>query len=167
MKTVWKDIPGFGDRYAVSNTGYVSNKATGRVLKSWSDNNGYQKVALCQNGYCKQMFVHRLVATAFVDKKDDNLEVNHKDGDKSNNSADNLEWCTRSENLAHSYRVLHRKRNGGRPRVKVLCVETGEVFDSIADAAKAKSVNKSNLHAVVSPKSYKKTCGGYHWEKYS
>lgn len=167
MKTVWKDIPGFGDRYAVSNTGNVSNKATGRILKPWRDNIGYRKVALCQNGYCKQVFVHRLVADAFIEKKAEGLEVNHKDGDKANNAVDNLEWCTKSENLAHSYRVLHRKWNAGRPRVQVLCVETGEVFDSIANAAKAKGVDKRNLHAVISPKSCKKTCGGYHWKKYS
>lgn len=167
MKTVWKDIPKFGGRYAISNTGIVSNKNTGKALKAWRDGAGYLKVALCENGFCKQVFVHRLVADAFIDKHGEKLEVNHKDGDKSNNDASNLEWCTRSENLAHSYRVLHRKWNAGRPRVKVVCVETGEVFDSIVEAAKAKGVDPRNLHAVISPKSYKKTCGGYHWKKYS
>lgn len=166
MKTVWKDIPDFGGRYAVSNTGEISNKNTGRILKAWCDSSGYRKVALCQGGFCKQAFVHRLVADAFVSRNGERLEVNHKDGDKNNNNADNLEWCTRSENLAHSYRVLHRKWNAGRPRVKVLCVETGEVFDSIVEAARAKGVDSRNLHAVISPKSYKKTCGGYHWKKY-
>lgn len=166
MKTVWKDVPGFGGKYAVSNVGNVSNKTTGRILKAWHDSVGYQKVALYHNGFCKQVFVHRLVADAFIEKKYDNLEVNHKDGNKSNNSVNNLEWCTKSANIAHSYRVLHRKWNAGRPRVKVLCVETGEVFNSIAEAARAKGVDTRNLHAVVSPKSYKKTCGGFHWEKY-
>ena len=165
MNILWKQIPGYGGKYSVSSAGGVKNTKSGRSLRQWSDRSGYMRVALFHEGHGKQFYVHRLVATAFIPRSSSKLEVNHINGDKADNSVSNLEWCTKSENQRHSYRVLGRRWHAGRPRVGVTCIETGESFDSIASAARAKGIDSRNLHAVLSPKSYKKTCGGFHWIK--
>lgn len=73
--------------------------------------------------------VHRLVCEAFYGKPNSKLDVNHKNGVKDDNRPENLEWCTRSENLLHKTRVL-KKNPGGLKRRPVLCIETGEYFPS-------------------------------------
>lgn len=165
MNISWRPVLEYEDRYAVSNTGDVRNIKSGRLLSQWGDKSGYMRVALFRGGCGRQFYVHRLVADAFIPKGSGKLEINHINGDKADNNVSNLEWCTKSDNQKHSYRVLGRKWNAGRPRVKVMCVETGECFDSIVAAARAKSVDSRNLHAVLSPRSYKRTCGGFHWIK--
>ena len=82
-------------------------------MKSRAQNSGYQMLILRNKGKRKAMLVHRLVAMAFVPNPDGLPCVNHKDGNKSNNCASNLEWCTHSENLSHAHKSrLHR--SGGR-----------------------------------------------------
>lgn len=111
----WKTIPGFGGRYEVSNIGRIRSYANGRhgnkdgfvVLKQKKIRGGYLQVNLYMpngNGkqYCK--LVHRLVAEAFVLNPNDLPVVNHMDGNKVNNMADNLEWVTVSENRFHAVR---------------------------------------------------------------
>lgn len=110
-KEVWKKIPGYGGRYEVSNLGRVRSihKSTGRVfiLSQSTDKKGYCFVCLRSDGASKRYRVHRLVATAFIPNHENKPQVNHKDGDKSNNRADNLEWATQSENIRHAIHVLH------------------------------------------------------------
>lgn len=90
--------------YSVSPNGYVVSHYTGRRMRSRAQNKGYQMLILRNKGKRKAMLVHRLVAMAFVPNPDDLPYVNHKDGNKSNNCASNLEWCTASENLAHAHK---------------------------------------------------------------
>ena len=86
--------------YEVSNKGRVRNKRNGRVLKPMPNRDGgYYRVAL--NGKC--YYIHRLVAGAFFDGDHHNIDVNHIDGNKSNNELPNLEWCTRKENIHHAW----------------------------------------------------------------
>lgn len=178
MKEVWKNISAFGGIYEVSSCGRVRSKPRhytsssgktvnkcGATLSQHSSVDGYKKVRLSYNGVGKDVFVHRLVAKTFIPNPDNKPQVNHIDGDKSNNRISNLEWVTAGENQKHSYRVLGRVPHGGKPRIPVMCVETGMVFPSISDAAKSVGADKKNLSAVLSPKSYKKTCRGFHWEK--
>lgn len=67
------------------------------------EKNGYLAVNLYKDGKCKHYYIHRLVAQTFIDNPDNFREVNHKDCNKHNNNVSNLEWCSRRENLQHSY----------------------------------------------------------------
>lgn len=106
MSEIWLPIDGY--QYEVSDRGRIRNAINARVLKLIPFTNRYLGVNL---GKGKRHLVHRLVARAFVPGFVDGLDVNHKDGDRANNAPTNLEWCTRSENVAHSYRELPRKRH--------------------------------------------------------
>lgn len=102
MSMVWKPIVGFEDCGEVSNTGLIRNKH-GLIRKTTVAKNGYERVGF--HGGQETVFVHRLVARAFCDGYADGLLVNHKDGDKLNNNAENLEWVTQSENIKHAYAI--------------------------------------------------------------
>lgn len=116
MEEIWKPIKGFESYYEVSNLGNVRSldrdvksgihnwKLKSRVLKPQKYKNGYLFVSLSKNGTVIQKILHRLVAFEFVDGYNKTLEVNHKDFDKNNNKAENLEWCTKSENHKHLYK---------------------------------------------------------------
>lgn len=114
----WKKIDGFTN-YEVSNTGLVKSLGTGkstcpewnkeRVLSIGHTKRGYTKVKLFIDGKRKYFSVHKLVALTFLIKGVDHTEVNHKDGNKSNNSVENLEWCTSSHNKHHAFRTGLRK----------------------------------------------------------
>ena len=93
-------------RYEVSNQGRVRNALTGLVLRPRKVSRGYRKVSLCYKGQRKECYIHNLVATAFVEGWLEGLQVNHKNGVKTDNRAENLEWVTASENQRHASDVL-------------------------------------------------------------
>ena len=125
-KEIWKDIKGYEGLYQVSNLGRV------KALDRYKINNGgkhlvkehimkpnthgtcdYHRVGLIDNnGTRKYHTIHKLVATAFIENNNNHKEINHKDGNKQNNSVENLEWVTPSENILHAYRtgLIVRKR---------------------------------------------------------
>ena len=100
---IWAFVNGESD-YLVSNQGRVKNAQTGRILspyatgKGYRNNKGYMSIRI--KGKAKK--VHRLVAEAFLPNPESLPQVNHKDGNTYNNCADNLEWCTAKDNVAHS-----------------------------------------------------------------
>lgn len=96
----WLDLP---YKYQISDKGRIYNKTRKVFLKTYEKSNGYVQVQLSKKHYC---LVHRLVATAFISNEDDKPYVNHKDGNKSNNNVDNLEWVTPSENAEHYQKQL-------------------------------------------------------------
>jgi hypothetical protein len=116
-KEEWRDIPGFEGIYRVSDLGRVMSLRNKRglgdmVLKSQGA--PYLHVGLWIDGAPKMRKVHSLVALAFLGPKSKGLCVNHKDGNKFNNSLSNLEYCTQSENIQHSYDMgLHVKTRRG------------------------------------------------------
>lgn len=91
---MFKEISGFEKLYWISDTGLVKSKK--KILKISLDKDGYAKVALSKNGKKYHFRVHRLVAFAFIPNPENKSEVNHKDGNKTNNNHWNLEWCTRA-----------------------------------------------------------------------
>lgn len=149
----WREINGFAE-YHVSSIGNVMNKQ-GRLLKGCISKEGYSTVVLTKNRKQKRFLVHRLVATSFLEKECGDTEVNHKNGIKTDNRVCNLEWCTRSENQIHRRYVL----NKGNRTVK--CVETGEIYNSVKEAAK---INSSYGPDITRACQNKSTAKGKHWE---
>lgn len=94
---MWADV---SEKYEVSTEGHIRNKKTGKVLKEFAGKDGYLRTQFDGKTRC----VHRVVAYAFVPSDVGKDFVNHKDGNKQNNNASNLEWCTRSENILHAYK---------------------------------------------------------------
>jgi hypothetical protein len=100
----WLPVVGFEKRYAVSSFGRVKSLKTGKIRKPKSAGCGYLAVGLSIERKVFNRYVHRLVLEAFVGRQP-NLEANHIDAVKTNNRLTNLEWCTRSENMAHAVRL--------------------------------------------------------------
>ena len=157
----WKTIPGY-ENYDVSDEGEVRNGKTGRILKSSYSNGGYKKVNLRSNNVVANAKIHRLVAENFIPNPDGLPQVNHIDGDKNNNRIENLEWCTRGENMRHAaeHHLLCRPDSSGVPKRRTKIVESGITFDSVSDCARFLNAAESNVSACLSGR--RKTCRGYH-----
>ena len=118
MKEKWKRIKGYEEKYEVSNLGRVRNILKNKI-KNTRLNNGYEIVDLYKGGIRKTYLVHRLVATAFIPNPNNYNEVNHISGIKSCNCSKNLEWCNRSMNMIHAYKMglCNKKFKGGDKNV--------------------------------------------------
>lgn len=99
MEEIWKDVPGYEGIYIVSSFGRIRNLVSGKFIKSSQKNDGYCRVCLSKNGCGKCINIHRLVAQVFIPNPDNLPQVNHRDEDKTNNVADNLEWCDAKYNI--------------------------------------------------------------------
>lgn len=114
---IWRDVVGYEGLYEVSNMGRVRNAKTGRIRKYIITTWGYTRVGLLSNGTEKKIFVHRLVAEAFVPNPDPEhkTQVNHINEDKTDNRAENLNWMTPKENCnwgTHNERARKLNTNG-------------------------------------------------------
>lgn len=160
MNEIWKDIKRYEGLYRISNTGKIKNVKTGKILKGGDNGRGYRFVFLCKDvKHHKRFYVHRLVATHFIVNKHNYPQVNHIDGNKSNNNVNNLEWCTPIHNSLHKKEVL------GKTNCKaVKCIETGVVFKSIDEASNYYGLSHSVLSRVVNQDKNHKTFAGYHWK---
>lgn len=116
----WVDIQGFDGNYKISSQGEIWSRKSTRGIKPnhWLKLNqfmstyNYLYVGLSNNGSRKNFFVHRLVATTFVPNFDNKPYINHINGVKTDNRADNLEWVTAKENVAHAYNIGLRDNRG-------------------------------------------------------
>ena len=154
--------------YSISENGEVRNDRNGHIL-SQVIVSGYNRVHLCNNGKSKSELVHRLVAKSFVPNPERKPEVNHKDGNKRNNCAKNLEWVTGAENKKHCREVLEKINRNPDPtaaheacKKRVRCVETGEEYESITFAARSIGVTQGSLSAQLLGIS--RTCKGMRFE---
>ena len=146
MREDWRVIRE-APRYSISNKGKVRNNSTGRILKLGINSDGYPMVVLSL-GERKTITrkIHVLVATMFVDGYSPGFEVNHIDGDKSNNRVRNLEWVSRSGNQRHAFvNNLHPTKRGGRIRIR----ETGQIFETQRDIADAIDGDQSAVQKVL------------------
>lgn len=127
MTEQWRPVENYEGFYEVSSEGRVrscdrmSKCSRGDKKRLWrgrdlsqtvASTRGYKQVSLSKEGVIKKVYVHRLVAEAFTDARDET--VNHIDGNKLNNALDNLEWCTYSENNSHAFATGLKKPSGGK-----------------------------------------------------
>lgn len=163
-KESWRKIASFPN-YKVSSKGRIKSQRT--IMTPYTTKNGYKQIRLFSNGKHHSKYVHRLVAEAFIDRDNDRFEVNHIDGNKANNSVENLEWCTHSENTRHAIKKglfsPYKLPINPHPKRRVRIVETGDVFDSVTECATYIGGNKSGVSACLcgKAKSYK----GFHFEE--
>jgi hypothetical protein len=160
MTEIWKNIEGYNN-YEVSNTGKIRNIKLNKELKL-SSNTGYFYIFLSENNKRKKGYIHRLVANSFLEKTDDKLVVNHKDGNKQNNSVENLEWITQGENIKHALDnnlLIHFKLG-----VEQYTDENEFIkeYSSIEDASIITSINGGSISLVCKGK--RKTAGGFIWK---
>lgn len=130
----WRDIPGWEGMYQVSNLGRVRAIRV-KVLNPYKTRTGYLVATLWNGAEPTRHGVHRFVAQAFIPNPAGKEQVNHINGDKSDNRVENLEWVTSQENNLHRCRVLGG--GGGRAKRPVVCLDTGEWFPSMTAAGKA------------------------------
>lgn len=171
---ILKDIIGYEGLYMIDNLGNVISlpKFQGnrfhnkyKVLKPKLNKAGYYEVSLSKNGVLKSFLLHRLIAIHFLDNKDNLPQVNHKNGVKTDNRLDNLEWVTISENTKHAFdnnlgnfkenalNVL-QKINSKTSYKKVIFYKDDKefVFNSIKEAAETLSLNKDNITRAIRKK---------------
>ena len=160
MMEQWKNVEGYEGRYQVSDEGVVQGlKGT---LAAQLQNSGYLIVHLYDKGARRARLVHALVAEAFVPGYFSGAQVNHKNGRKADNTAVNLEWLTRSENMRHA--VANGLTSAPRMAVRGVSVADGHVvyFDSQLRAEKTLSGRASSAvhHCLIGKK---KSAYGYVW----
>jgi hypothetical protein len=172
----WKDIKGYEGIYQVSDLGRVRSldrtfkdrsgrvqKIKGKIRAQKSTNGrGYIQLSLSDGKNKSRQTLHRIVATAFIENPSGKPEINHIDGDKSNNMANNLEWCTRSENVRHCFKLGLRSsvgENNGRSNINEDDVR--EIFrlkkakTSVYEIAELMSVKRTLIYDVLSRRCWK------------
>lgn len=169
MKVVWKSIGGYEDSYKVSNYGLIFSFKSNRLLKQ--SGNRYKKVCLYKNGDHKHYSVHRLVAIEFIKNEHNKRCVNHKNGNKLDNRAENLEWCTYSENTNHALEsglISDEKNHGyrnGRSVASLSSVLTirevykhmpGTLVEKYDDLAEIFSLSRMTIFNIIKQNTWKK-----------
>lgn len=180
----WRDVAGYEGLYEVSNLGNVRGVARthfrydkqgnaykvrvpARCLVKKDNSNGYYRVCLSRDNRVRRLLVHRLVAMAFVENPDDLPVIDHIDGDRHNNDASNLRWCTQGDNLRYSYQngretVIVRedlKKRQVHAVSRPVVRSDGEEFSSVVAASRALGLSESAVSHVVHGRA--KTAGGY------
>lgn len=151
------------DRYVRKDTGKETERHVSEKLIKVSDKDEYYEINLRYKDKSEYRTVHRMVAEAFVDNPNNLPVINHKNGDKHDNRAENLEWTTHQENIQHALKTGLKGSQVGidRTQKKVRCIETNEMFDSIRAASEHFNIPESYLGDRVKDG---KTCHGYHFE---
>lgn len=159
---IWKDIPEYKGLYQVSSFGRVrsldrditqkghkcmfTRRMRGKIIKPRKQNGGYYVVWLSKNGKIKPCTVHRIVLSVFRPNNNDELIVNHIDGNKSNNNLVNLEWITHRENNLHAHSIGLVKTTSNK---RVQCIDDGIIYPSIRAAANAVGVTGGAIEQAI------------------
>lgn len=160
-----KPVIGYEGLYEVTHTGLVYSIRSKKYLSQKKRSDGYMEVNLWHDNTSKSFLVHRLVAEAFIPMVPGLEQINHKDEIRSNNNANNLEWCNAKYNSNYGTnreRGVYTRRSRQSNCKKVKCVETGIVYESIQLATTMTGVHNTNISRVL--KGERNTAGGFHWE---
>lgn len=167
----WKDIPGYEGTYQISNHARVRSLARNyphgfRIRQKWL-NAGYERIILSKNSLRKSYYVHCLVASAFVPGYFLGADVNHKDGIKTNNLPENLEWVTHVQNMKHAFALGLSKGVSGtehhhaRPAIGVHRKTKAVMLLSYINEGLQYGMHPANISAVCRGRA--KTAYGYEW----
>lgn len=173
MKEVWKDVKGYEGLYQISNFGNVksfigydhSKKKYVKREKILTPSIGeYKKVQLFKNKKRSTYYIHRLVAQSFVPNPNNYRIVNHKDENKYNNYADNLEWCTHQENM--NYGTKQNKHSNKISKYYVMQYDLDGNLIKKWNNLREISLNTNYKRASISYccRKKRKTAYGYKWE---
>lgn len=159
----WKDIQNYEGYYQISSEGNVRNVKTGRILIGDKNNMGYKRVTL-YTPIKKRFFIHQLVAKHFCSGYKEGLVVNHIDGNKLNNKANNLEWVTRSQNDLHAFEHNLRKTYPCTFKHRIIAKdpitkEIKKIYENTQECCNDLKVARSNIYNCCNGK--QKTCRGY------
>ena len=166
---IWKPINDYEGYYEASNKGHIRsverlvNCKNGKrlspatILKPSLGQWGYEQVTLRKEGSKKTVRVNRIIARTFIPNPNNLPQVNHIDGNKTNNNVENLEWCDASHNMKHCF---NNHMSDWTTKIKI--VETGEVFNSKAECARKIKGYVSLIDACL--RGERKTHKGYHFE---
>lgn len=159
-------------QYYISSCGKVFG-CKGEQMKTQISNRGYERIWLTINGKRERHSVHRLVALNFVPNPEKKLEVNHIDGNKLNNNASNLEWCTRSENEQHAWKNGLKtnlvKGKFGKDHVAsrpFICIETGKIYYCQRELAEELGGGMDGVSHLTRACRFGYLDHGYHWRYY-
>ena len=153
-----KDIVGYDGLYAITRDGQVWSYKRKKFLKPGLTKDGYHRVSLCKNGKGKNYLIHRLVAEAYIPNPNNYPQVNHRDENKQNNCASNLEWCDAKYNANYGTRT---ERAAKKRSIPVYCIELNKIFDGARQAARELGLDNSDIIKCCKGKA--KTHGGYHF----
>jgi hypothetical protein len=160
---IWKDVHGYEGMYKVSNLGRLKRifkSGKENFLKGKLDKDGYVCVILSRSQSKKHYRLHRLVAETFVPNLENKPQVNHKDRNKQNCEASNLEWVSGSENVVHAYSTGRKVYK--RPIVQYTkSMDIVSLWDSIREAGRVLKISEHNINSCCNGKL--STAGGYVW----
>lgn len=148
------EISGYPNKFILKN-GTVLNKKTGNFYKNQLGKTGYYVISLVNNKVRRTLYIHRILAIEFIPNPLFLPCVNHKDGNKLNNSIDNLEWCTYQENNKHAYDIGLKK--GTQKFKKIIDIKTNQIFNSLQNAAEFYNIKDYNLSRMINNKRKNKT----------
>lgn len=160
---VWKDVVGYEGYYMVSNLGRIFSCRKNKVMKQSANTKGYLQCGLMQNGKQLTQRVHRIVAMAFLPNPYNYPQVNHKDENKTNNRADNLEWCSEDYNR-HYGETVERAAKGHQKKIDQYDLEGKYIktWDGINIASDTLGLSRSHITDCCKGRLVK--TGGYMWE---
>ena len=169
MSEIWKPIKDFENIYEISNLGRIRNIQTNTFKKTYISEYGYVNVSLYRNKKHYNKRLSRLLAEAFIPNIDNKPTVDHIDRNRLNNDLSNLRWADRKEqnnnrNIDYSKIIYPNKHKGQNRNKKVLCVDTGEIFNSITEASKYYNVNFINISMCC--RGITHTCNKMKWKFY-
>ena len=167
MKEVFDDLIGYEESYQISDKGRIFTKRRldgnriiyGRELHPVITKDGYLKVGLTTNGITKKFYVHRLVASQFIENPQNLPQVNHKDGNKLNNNVSNLEWCTKEQNQNHAVENNLMQHGEARPSSKLTEKDVLEIYKlkgilSGEEIGKRYGVSKNTINVILRGKKW-------------